>query len=49
VQRRIPEITSRSMGLPLTDGAWVEDRDRMGALLGWIEMFPASDGRLYTG
>ena len=35
-------------GLPLTDGKWVEDRDRGGALLGWLEMFPGPDRRLFS-
>ncbi len=25
-------------GLPVTEGKWVEDRDRHGTLMGWLEM-----------
>ena len=35
-------------GLPPTQGKWIEDRDRKGALYGWFEMFPGGDGRWYS-
>jgi hypothetical protein len=34
--------------LPSTDGQWVADRDRDGVILGWLEMFPAANGRLFS-
>jgi hypothetical protein len=35
-------------GLPKTDGKWVEDRDRTGALCGWLEMFSDGIGRWFS-
>jgi len=39
---------SHYAGLPLTEGRWIEDRDRLGNLLGWLEMFPDYTGRLFS-
>ena len=33
--------------LPATDGQWIADCDR-GRILGWLEMFPDSEGRLFS-
>jgi hypothetical protein len=37
--------TETKVGLPKTDGKWVEDRDHDGQLLGWLELFSNNNSR----
>jgi hypothetical protein len=39
------QITKKQ--LPATDGKWIEDRNRTGTMLGWLEMFSDGTGRWF--